>query len=116
MTQLWDFSGGIHPPENKQQSTRRPIQAAGIPERLVLPLQQHIGEPAEAIVSPGDRVLKGQMIADVPTGMGVPVHAPTSGTIEAIEQLPVPHPSGMADWCIVQRPDGRSMDRTAPAQ
>src|SRR5690554_4656294 len=46
------------------------------------------------------------MIADVPTGMGVPVHAPTSGTIEAIEQLPVPHPSGMADWCIVLRPDG----------
>ena len=106
MTQLWDFSGGIHPPENKHQSTSRPIRQAPIPDTLVLPLQQHIGEPAEVTVSVGDKVLKGQKIADVGTGMGVPVHAPTSGSIEAIEQHPVPHPSGMADWCVVLSPDG----------
>ncbi|MGC8121502.1 electron transport complex subunit RsxC [Marinobacter sp. VGCF2001] len=106
MTQLWDFTGGIHPPENKHQSTARPIREAGLPERLVLPFQQHIGEPAELVVSMGDRVLKGQKIADVTSGMGVPVHAPTSGLIESIEQRPVPHPSGMADWCIVLKPDG----------
>ncbi|GHD53143.1 electron transport complex protein RnfC [Marinobacter persicus] len=107
MTQLWDFSGGIHPPENKHQSTSRPIREASIPDILVLPLQQHIGEPAEVVVNVGDRVLKGQKIADVTTGMGVPVHASTSGTIEAIEQRPVPHPSGMADWCVVLKPDGK---------
>lgn len=106
MTQLWDFSGGVHPSENKQQSTSRPIRMAGIPERLVLPLQQHIGEPAEVIVEVGERVLKGQKIADVTTGMGVPVHASTSGVIEAIELRPVPHPSGMSDWCVVLKPDG----------
>ena len=106
MSQLWDFAGGVHPAENKRQSTSRPIRIARIPERLVLPLQQHIGEPAEAIVRVGDRVLKGQKIAEVTAGMGVPVHASTSGTIEAIELLPVPHPSGMADWCIVLKPDG----------
>ncbi|WP_328185490.1 electron transport complex subunit RsxC [Marinobacter sp. OP 3.4] len=106
MTQLWSFPGGIHPAENKHQSTARPIRPAGLPERLVLPLQQHIGEPAEPVVQPGDQVLKGQKIADVTAGMGVPVHAPTSGTIAGIERLPVPHPSGMADWCIVLKPDG----------
>src|SRR5690606_23962042 len=106
MTQLWDFSGGIHPPENKHPSTSRPIRRAGIPERLVLPARQHIGEPAEVIVGVGDRVLKGQKIPDVTPGMGVPVHASTSGVIEAIEQRPVPHPSGMAEWCIVLKPDG----------
>lgn len=106
MTQLWDFSGGVHPSENKHQSTSRPIRTAGIPERLVLPLQQHIGEPAEVIVEVGERVLKGQKIADVTTGMGVPVHASTSGVIEAIELRPVPHPSGMSDWCVVLKPDG----------
>lgn len=106
MTQLWDFSGGIHPPENKHQSTARPIRPAGIPDTLILPLQQHIGAPAEACVAVGDQVLKGQLIAEV-TGMGVPVHAPTSGTIEAIGHQPVPHPSGMSDGCIVLRPDGR---------
>ncbi|MBY6034893.1 electron transport complex subunit RsxC [Marinobacter daepoensis] len=105
MTQLWDFAGGIHPPENKHQSTQRPIAKTTLPEYLVLPLQQHIGEPAEPVVSVGDRVLKGQPVAEVRNGMGVPVHAPTSGIVEAIEQRPVPHPSGMSDWCIVIRPD-----------
>lgn len=126
MTQLWTFPGGIHPAENKHQSTTGPIRTAGLPERLVLPLQQHIGEPAEPVVQPGDQVLKGQKIADVTAGMGVPVHAPTSGIIAGIERLPVPHPSGMADWCIVLEPDGndawcklspvedyRSLDRDA---
>lgn len=107
MTKLWDFHGGIHPPENKQQSTSRPIRNAGIPELLVLPLQQHIGQPAETCVTVGDRVLKGQRIADVRDGLGVPVHAPTSGTVESIARLPVPHPSGMDDWCITLRPDGK---------
>lgn len=107
MTQLWDFSGGIHPQENKHISTARPIAKAGLPEILVLPLQQHIGEPAEACVAIGERVLKGQKIADVTGGMGVPVHAPTSGTIESVSLQPVPHPSGMSDWCITLRPDGK---------
>lgn len=103
---LFDFPGGIHPPENKQQSTRTPIRPAGIPDRLVLPLQQHIGEPAEPCVEIGNRVLKGQVIATVAGSLGVPVHAPTSGTIEAIGDYPVPHPSGMKDTCIVLQPDG----------
>ncbi|KMQ73956.1 electron transport complex subunit RsxC [Marinobacter subterrani] len=106
MTQLWDFRGGVHPAEHKDLSTARPIRCAGIPERLVLPLQQHIGEPAEAIVKVGDRVLKGQKIADIGTGVGVPVHAPTSGVIESIADYPVPHPSGMSDRCITLKPDG----------
>jgi electron transport complex protein RnfC len=105
MTQIWDFHGGIHPATNKQQSTTRPIRNAGIPELLILPLQQHIGEPAEAIVAVNERVLKGQKIADTSNKMGVPVHAPTSGVIDGIVQLPVPHPSGMSDWCILLRPD-----------
>ncbi len=106
MTQLWDFNGGIHPAENKHQSTRLPIRQAGLPNLLVLPLQQHIGNPARPLVSVGDRVLKGQKIADVSEGLGVPVHAPTSGTIEQIGDMLVPHPSGMTDTCISLRPDG----------
>lgn len=106
MTQIWSFSGGIHPPENKHQSTTRPIRNAGIPQELVLPLQQHIGEPAELLVTPGDHVLKGQKLADITAGLGVPLHAPTSGLIDRVELRAVPHPSGMSDWCVVLRPDG----------
>lgn len=107
MTQHWNFSGGIHPAEHKQISTSRPIQATGIPEQLVLPLQQHIGEPAEPVVAIGDRVLKGQKIADTNHSMGVAIHAPTSGVIEHIGDHPVPHPSGMTDTCIILKPDGK---------
>jgi electron transport complex protein RnfC len=106
MTQLWDFSGGIHPDENKHLSTARPIEQPSLPDRLILPLQQHIGAPAETCVSVGERVLKGQVIATVTDAIGVPVHAPTSGTIEAISMHPVPHPSGMSDQCIILVPDG----------
>lgn len=107
MANLWDFPGGIHPPENKQQSTAGPIRSAGIPERLILPLQQHIGEPAEPVVAVGDRVLKGQKIAESASRDGLPVHASTSGIIESVARLPVPHASGMTDWCIVLKPDYR---------
>ncbi|WP_166264925.1 electron transport complex subunit RsxC [Marinobacter caseinilyticus] len=106
MRKLWDFSGGIHPPEHKHQSTTRPIQPAGLPDILILPLQQHIGSPAETQVAAGDRVLKGDCLAGAIGTMGVPVHAPTSGTIESVSKHPVPHPSGMVDWCITLKPDG----------
>lgn len=114
MTQLWDFSGGIHPAENKHLSTSRPIQQPSLPPRLILPLQQHIGAPAEACVAVGERVLKGQTVATVAGSVGVPVHAPTSGTIEAVSMFPVPHPSGMSDWCVVLAPDG--LDEWAEGQ
>ncbi|HEY9032463.1 MAG TPA: electron transport complex subunit RsxC [Pseudomonadales bacterium] len=101
----WAIHGGIHPPENKQQSLQQAISPAPMPEQLVLPLSQHIGAPAEAIVAVGDTVLKGQMIAKAAGFVSVPVHAPTSGTIVAIEDRPIPHPSGMTGCCIVLQPD-----------
>ncbi|WP_166252537.1 electron transport complex subunit RsxC [Marinobacter salicampi] len=106
MTKLWDFNGGVHPLPNKHQSTSAPIQQAGLPDQLVLPLQQHVGSPAETRVQPGDRVLKGDCLADALGSMGVPLHAPTSGVIESVLKMPVPHPSGLLDWCIVLIPDG----------
>ena len=104
---IWDIHGGVHPPENKQQSLQTPIQRAPIPDELTLPFSQHIGAPSETVVRVGDKVLKGQMIAR-PEGMvSVPLHAPTSGEVIAIEDRPIPHPSGMSAPCIVIKPDGR---------
>jgi electron transport complex protein RnfC len=114
MSDLWQFPGGIHPAQNKLQSTVRPIRKAGIPELLVLPLQQHIGAPAEPVVAVGDRVRKGQKIAETTSDKGLPVHASTSGVIENIAQMPVPHASGMSDWCILLRPDYQ--DEWLPAE
>ncbi|PID42714.1 MAG: electron transport complex subunit RsxC [Proteobacteria bacterium] len=106
MRQLHDFPGGIHPPENKAQSTGKPIRQAQIPSVLIVPVSQHSGKPAKPIVDIGQTVLKGQKIAEAAASVSVPVHAPTSGTISAITDHLTGHPSGMAGLCIVIEPDG----------
>ncbi len=106
MRKLWHFHGGIHPEERKTCSNTHPIQPAGLPPRLIVPLQQHIGAPAKLLVSPGDKVLKGQKIGQAQGRISVCVHAPTSGTVTAIGLHPIPHPSGMLDTCVIIEPDG----------
>ena len=106
MKKIWDIHGGIHPPENKSQSLSKAIVTAPIAPQLTLPLSQHIGAPAKAIVNIGDSVLKGQCIAEAVGPVSVPLHAPTSGTIVAIEERTIPHPSGLEDSCIVIEPNG----------
>ena len=103
---IFDFHGGIHPPENKVQSNSTPIQTLALPPLLILPFNMHIGAPAKPIVNIGDRVLKGQKLADANGVVSVPVHAPTSGTITAIGPRAVQHPSGLDAPCIVLQPDG----------
>jgi len=107
MRKIFGFHGGVHPPENKHQSVRSPIADAGIPPQLVLPLTQHIGAPAHPVVAVGQRVLKGQMIADARGFVSVPLHAPTSGTVLAIEDRLIAHPSGHLAPCIVIATDGQ---------
>ena len=53
---VWDIHGGIHPPEHKELSNRTPIQPAPLPKRLILPLAQHLGAPAEPCVTLGEHV------------------------------------------------------------
>ncbi|MEP5569945.1 MAG: electron transport complex subunit RsxC [Halioglobus sp.] len=107
MRQVYGFHGGIHPPENKHQSVAAPIASAGIPDELVLPLSQHIGAPAIPAVEVGQRVLKGQLIAEPAGFVSVPLHAPTSGSITAIEDRQIAHPSGHSARCIVIAADGK---------
>ena len=71
-----------------------------------MPLHQHIGEAAEAFVQTGERVSKGQLIGKPKGYVGAAVHAPTSGTVSAIEPMPVPHPSGLTAPCVVVEADG----------
>ena len=102
---LWDFPGGVHPPENKKQSIKSEIARASIPQEIVLPVKQHIGKPGKITVEVGDMVLKGQALTKYDTSFMLPVHAPTSGKITAIESRTTAHPSGLAETCIVIAPD-----------
>lgn len=107
MNKTWVTPGGIHPPENKQQSLSLPIGELPVPEKLVVPLSQHIGVPATACVAVGEPVLKGQKIADHSGPLSVALHAPTSGIVSAIEERPIAHSSGMHAPCIEIVSDGR---------
>ncbi len=107
MMKTWETPGGIHPAENKHQSLTLPIGELPLPDKLVMPLSQHIGMPASPCVAVGDKVLKGQKIADTTGSVSVNLHAPTSGTVSAIEDRPIAHSSGMSAPCIEITSDGR---------
>ena len=104
---LWKIFGGLKLKGNKSISMEQSVQAAPIPKYLTLPLRQHIGTSAEAVVRKGDRVLKGQVIAAAQDHVSSPVHAPTSGTVIAIEEKPLPHPSAMSGTCIIIETDSK---------
>ena len=107
MRKTWDFHGGIHPEENKHQSTQFPIVDAPLPNKVILPLQQHIGAPAEPVVLVGEKVKTGQLIAKADGFISANIHASISGTVVAIEDHAIPHASGMTDECIIIESDGQ---------
>lgn len=103
---IWDIPGGIHPQENKLQSLGHGIETPPLPRELIVPLQQHIGARAEPCVAVGDKVLKGQLIAEASGFVSCPLHAPTSGTVTAIGPAAYPHASGLEEWAIRIEADG----------
>ncbi|MDE8602696.1 electron transport complex subunit RsxC [Marinomonas sp. RSW2] len=104
---IFSFHGGIHPAENKAQSLQLPLGRPSLPSELILPLGQHIGQSSRPLVAIGDHVLKGQTIAINNGFLSSFLHAPTSGTITAIEERLIAHPSGLSDLCIILSPDGK---------
>ncbi len=102
---LWDFQGGIHPPEMKTQSNGTPLSQLPLPDRFIIPLKQHIGHEGEICVEPSDRVLRGQPLT-FGNGCMLPVHAPTSGIVYTIAPHMTAHPSGLSELCIFISPDG----------
>ncbi len=109
------FGGGVDILPNKKISLERPLAKAHLPDSIKIPLRQHVGLPARSIVSVGDHVCKGQLIA-VPQGpISAPAHASTSGSVREIADHSVPNPSGTMSPCIVIEADGKDTwieDRT----
>lgn len=104
---IFSFHGGIHPAENKAQSLQLPLGRPSLPSELILPLGQHIGQSSRPLVKVGDSVLKGDAIAINNGFLSSFLHAPTSGTVSAIEERLIAHPSGLSDLCIILTPDGK---------
>ncbi|MEJ2383070.1 MAG: electron transport complex subunit RsxC [Xanthomonadales bacterium] len=104
---LYRFHGGLRLRHNKKISCELPVAPVPLPERLFVPLLQQAGPEARPTVEPGQHVLKGEAIGCFRhLGAGC-LHAPTSGTVEAIIDHPASQASGQDGRCIVIRPDGR---------
>jgi electron transport complex protein RnfC len=104
---LGNLHGGLRLPPRKDESTARSIQHVPVPEQLIVPITQHVGDPAHPVVGIGERVLKGQLIADSDGQISAPVHASSSGKVVAIEPWPVSRRLGGNAPCIVIECDGK---------
>lgn len=103
---LFRFRGGVHPASHKQATGDKAIEVLPMPAILYVPVQQHIGAPAEPEVRIGDPVLKGQLLAHSQGAISAPVHAPSSGTVIDISEHTAPHPSGLGVRTIIIQTDG----------
>ena len=104
---LWSFHGGLPSlAEHKNESVNLPIEIAPIPNTLIYPLGQHIGNAAKPLVQVGEKVLRGQKIAAAQGMVSAPIHAASSGTVTQIADHLIPHPSGFSAPSITIETDG----------
>lgn len=100
--------GGVHAePHKSATATKAIITHFPLPKKLYIPLQQHVGKPAEPLIRVGDHVLKGQLLAYSQGVISAPVHAPSSGLILDVNDYPAPHPSALPIRMIVLETDGK---------
>jgi electron transport complex protein RnfC len=92
------FRHGVHPPDSKELTAAVPLRRMPFPAEVVLPLRQHAGKPARPIVRPGDRVERGDTVAEEDGFVSAPVHASAAGTVVAVDWWP--HPSGGFDRAV----------------
>lgn len=104
--ELHQFPGGLNLKTYKELTNEKESLITPLPDKIILPLRQHIGNPSEPLVKKGDKVLKGQKIARANGYVSVPVHATTSGTILDIGTCPTQQEQQMQTPCIIIEPDG----------
>lgn len=80
------FKGGIRP-EGHKYTASLPIKNITEPEYVSIPLTQHVGVMCRPVVKVGDRVLRGQLVGEIPGGLGCPVHSGISGFVKKIEEF-----------------------------
>jgi len=100
-----NIRGGVHPNENKTTADIS-IKRVPTPERLYLPLKQHIGAPSKPVVVEDEIILKEQVIATPQGSVSAHIHAPCSGHVESITEWSAPHPSGLPTPTMVLVNDG----------
>jgi Na+-translocating ferredoxin:NAD+ oxidoreductase subunit C len=85
---LKSFRGGVHPDDSKRYTSAKPVETAPLPQKVIIPLRQHIGAPCSAVVNKGDTVKKGQIIGKSDAYVSSNIHASVSGTVIDIANYP----------------------------
>lgn len=107
------FKGGVHPPERKEATSSSATQWASVPEKLVVPMSQHLGAPCQPVVAVGDQVKRGQLIGSVEAMVSAPVHSPVNGEVTAIG--PMLTAGGTRVTCVTIVPDAeQDLDSFVP--
>ncbi len=103
------FKGGVHPDHNKSQTETVPVEIFAAPERIVIPLSQHIGAPSKPMVKRGDNIVIGQVLGETAGFVSSPIHSSVSGTVQSVGHFP--HPNGKQ--CIAVEIKNNFKDETA---
>ena len=98
---IGNFHGGINPREFKTLSNSSESQKLNLPAELVIPLNQSIGVESKPIVSVGDKVVKGQLIALSNAVISANIHSPVCGIIKAVQTCDTGHVSGLPKLAII---------------
>lgn len=85
---LKSFLGGIHPKDSKKYTADKSIEVPPLPDKVIIPMSQHIGAPCSPVVKVGDMVKKGQVIGKSDAFMHSPIHASISGKVTEISEMP----------------------------
>ncbi len=85
---LKSFLGGIHPKDSKKYTADKSIEVPPLPDKVIIPMSQHIGAPCNPVVKVGDMVKKGQVIGKSDAFMHSPIHASISGKVTEISEMP----------------------------
>jgi electron transport complex protein RnfC len=101
---LKTFKRGVHPDYYKEFTSAKPIEQAPLPKRVIIPLEQHIGEPCRPLVKKGDVVEEGQKIGEANAFVSAPIHASISGKVREVALQP--YPAGGRVLSVVIEGDG----------
>ncbi|MEG0797504.1 MAG: electron transport complex subunit RsxC [Acidaminococcaceae bacterium] len=99
-----NFAGGTTIPANKNLTASLPIIKLTPPDYVYLPLAMHIGAPAKLLVTPGQKVQLGEIVARAQGFVSSNIHASVSGTVLKTERRFLPN--GMVSDCVVIKNDG----------
>ena len=95
--------GGVKVAHHKNTAETEVVRLP-VPQKVTIPMQQHIGAPCEPLVKVGDKVAVGQLIGDTDKFVSAPIHASVSGVVTAVGDVKLPN--GVMSKAVTIESDG----------